>query len=784
MKSYFVFLSRHKLYTAIQAVGLIISIAFIILIGNYVWQQYRLAYSNKYSDRIFAVGSDRFATLSEDDKAELEMKLPTLEGVTRMSDQKIVLNLNGKEHELPMLEVDKDFFDLFPEYEVIEGNKQDFIAGSNILVSEEFVNIHYPNENPIGKDVGGGWIIGGIYKINPPTVLKETDVIWILKDEPDDEKTPFSSIGTYMTFIKAPENTDISKLESTIFNILRPHYSENWVKGFKLYGLPELYFNNSLSWQLKNGNKEMLKLLIGVVILLLISSVINYINLNLALSGSRAKEMATNLLLGSSKTQLILRNIKESILFILVCSLIGLGLAYVLLKPLDKLLINISLSGNMELWRFIHLSIKWNVTSVFIFIGFILLLGILSGLMPAFYSSRYKPIDVVNGVVRTKNRQVFGKIFIIFQNIIAIILISLAILMEYQLSHMRNMPMNSNTENIYIVECFFENYDEAIPFVDRLNKIPEIKKIGYGSNYPGFIGNYQTIKISEDEGVTVGFMRGDKNYFDIMGLKIISGESDPKESGKLYLSESAANEIGVSDAESASKYLISINFNGTTVSSYGGIYKNVPNKNASNSEFNYDSAFILAEGANINFSTTLLLETTDESSELENKILAAYEEYIEELRGVYLEPWKKGFISNLKEEYFVPVKSTIALLEIFMAIAILLSLLGLIAMSTYYANENTKGIAIRKVLGSDVKGEIWRNIRLYMFLVMIAIAVATPLAIIISREYLSRFAYRIENYWWIFIVTSVGSLLIAFLSVYWQISRSAHVNPASELKKE
>ncbi|MCH5230304.1 MAG: hypothetical protein J1F43_00735, partial [Muribaculaceae bacterium] len=457
---------------------------------------------------------------------------------------------------------------------------------------------------------------------------------------------------------------------------------------------------------------------------------------------------------------------------------------YVFLKPLDRLLVNLSLNGNMELWRYIHLSIKWNVASIFIFIGFVLFLGIVSGIMPAFYTSSYKPIDVVNGVIKTKNRQIFGKIFIVFQNVLAIILISLAIVMENQLNHMRNMPMNSNTRNIYKIDCFFENYDEVLPLVDRLIKIPEITKIGYGLNYPGFIGNYRTIKISEDEDIQLGFMRGDRNYFDIMGLKIISGDSDPKESGKLYLSESAANGMEVADGENASKYLNSIYLNGTTVSSYGGTYKNVPNKNASNSEFNFNSVFILSDGVNMSFGGTIILATSEESSELENKILEAYGDYIKELRGVYLEPWKKGFISNLKEEYFVPVKSTIVLLEIFMGLSVMISLLGLIAMSTYYANENTKGIAIRKVLGSDVKGEIWRNIRLYMILVLIAIAVAVPVAIVISREYLSKFAYRIENYWWIFIVASVGSLLIAFLSVYWQISRSAYVNPATELKKE
>ncbi|MCH5230303.1 MAG: ABC transporter permease, partial [Muribaculaceae bacterium] len=313
MKSYFVFLSRHKLYTAIQAVGLIISIAFIILIGNYVWQQYSMAYSNKYSDRIFAVGSDKYATLSEDDKSELEGKLPLLEGVTRISNQKIVLDINGEQKELPMLEVDKDFFELFPEYELTEGNSQDFILGKTILVSEEFARTNYPNENPIGKDMGGGWIISGIFKLNAPTVLQETDVIWILGNERIDDDTPFSSVGTFITFIKVPENTDFRELESNVSKILRPNYDENWIKEFKLYKLPDLYFNNDLSWHLKNGNKEMLKLLIGVVILLLISSIINYINLNLALSGRRAKEVATHLLLGSSKTRMIFRNIWESL---------------------------------------------------------------------------------------------------------------------------------------------------------------------------------------------------------------------------------------------------------------------------------------------------------------------------------------------------------------------------------------------------------------------------------------------------------------------------------------
>lgn len=784
MKSYFIFLSRHKLYTSIQAIGLIISIAFIILIGNYVWQQYRIAHSNKFSDRIFAVGSDEFATLSPDDKGELEGKLSFMEGITRLSNENIVLSINDEKISFPLLEVDKDFFELFPEFELIEGNFEDLTPGTSILISENFAGTHFPEENPIGRNVGSDWVIKAIYRINTPTVLQETDVIRIIYPDTDSEHTPFSTVGSYMTFIKMPPKTDIDKLESEITKILRPHYDENWIKEFKVYDLPSLYFTNDKSWHLKNGNKEMINLLIGVVILLLISSMINYINLSLALSGRRAKEMATHMLLGASKKIMLVKSIFESIIFIFICSLIGLGLAYVFKRPLDDLLFNALTDQLNNEWRFSHLSIKWNTASIFIFIGFIVLLGFLSGVMPAFYSSRYKPIDTVNGIIRAKNRQVFGKIFIVFQNVIAVILISLAIVMESQLNHIRNMPLNSNTDNIYLIQTFFETYDEAIPLIDRYKKIPEIKKIGFGTSYPGHIGMYSSIKIKDEEKIQAGMMRGDRNYFDIMGLKILSGNKNPEGSGILYISETAANLMGITDNESASRYLGIINFNGTSIDNFGGIFKNVPNTSANTSEFNYTTFFILANPDKMRWSNTLLLEVIEESPELEHKIMAQYEEYIKELRGTYVKPWEKGFLSDLNEVSLVTVKSTVVLLEIFMVISIILALLGLIAMSTYYANENTKGIAIRKVLGSDVNGEIWRNIRLYMILVLIAIAMAIPLSIVISREYLSRFAYRIDNYWWIFIVSSLGSLLIASLSVYWQISRSAHINPATELKKE
>jgi putative ABC transport system permease protein len=164
--------------------------------------------------------------------------------------------------------------------------------------------------------------------------------------------------------------------------------------------------------------------------------------------------------------------------------------------------------------------------------------------------------------------------------------------------------------------------------------------------------------------------------------------------------------------------------------------------------------------------------------------MKAYEEYSVKKNGVATPPQQHGYVEDLQKASLANVKVAMRLVELFMLLSVLISLLGLIAMSTYYSGENTKSIAIRKAFGSDLRRELRRTVKDYMILVGIAAIIAAPIAVWLSGKYLERFAYRIEHYGWIIVVAVVITLLLAFLSVLWQTLRAARTNPAEALKKE
>ena len=794
MRSYLKFLSRNKLYTAIEAVGLVVSIAFVILIGNYVYQQYAIAYSNPDIDRIYAVGSKDYIGLSWWDKASLEAEIPEVEVACRVgaSDDGASVMHQGESFNAIVSYGDPELFEVFSEAQVVEGDLETYRLKGQCLVSESFAK-RFLSDNPIGKQLkvlcffeeDDDFTVCGVFHDFTNTMMPATDILLNPEYDPtyaEGKSEPFHSVGNYVTLLKVKKGTNREELEKKVNVVERKNYGNTGILSeFLTYTMPEIYFHNG-QYHFRGGNKQVLHILLIVVLLLFVSALFNYINLNVALSGKRAKEMATRRLLGVQKSGIMLKYIVESVIFTTVCFALAMLLAYTMLPMMNDLLRSVAGDHHGKDWQYVPIQILLTANSLIVYLVVIMVMGSLAGLAPAFLASRFAPIDVVRGTFRFHSKMLFSKIFIVFQNVITVVLITLALLMEVQMQHMLNRPLNARSEGLYSLQFYALNYAEIQPLVNRLDKISGVESVGYGHGFAGNIGMGYGFPTMEGEEVTAQTILGDEIYFNQLGLHIIEDFGHPR-TNSVWFSKSLANKLMLNDS-SMNYYSRKFNMNGARVECVGGVYEDIPTLNAAATTQNEYSAVIVARKEDVLFGSGVMIDVSGDYKETEALIMKAYEEYSADKNGTVVPPAQNGYVQDLLANSLQPVKTAMRLVELFMVLSVLISLLGLIAMSTYYSGENIQSIAIRKAFGSDVRRELWRTVKGYMLLVGLAAVIAIPVAVWLCGKYLERFAYRIDHYGWIIVVAVLLTLVMAFLSVLWQTLRAARTNPAEALKKE
>ncbi|MBQ8957825.1 MAG: hypothetical protein IJ057_04915 [Bacteroidales bacterium] len=291
-----------------------------------------------------------------------------------------------------------------------------------------------------------------------------------------------------------------------------------------------------------------------------------------------------------------------------------------------------------------------------------------------------------------------------------------------------------------------------------------------------------SVKTPDGETVNMQLILCDETYFNMLGFQVVEDFGVPK-TNSVWMSKALANKLSVNDT-TASYYARRMHINGSNPETVGGIYEDVPTRSASASEPNQFSAIIIAKAEDLIWGNGVMVDVSGDYKETEKAIMEAYRDYSEQQNGTFVEAAQNGYVQDLNNLLLRPAKMAMRLLELFMVLSVLISLLGLIAMSTYYSGESTKSIAIRKVFGSNVRRELWRTVKDYMVLVGIAALIGVLVAVWVCGKYLDRFAYRIAHYGWIIVVAVVVAVLMAFGSVLWQTLRAARTNPAEALKKE
>ena len=771
MKSYLKFLSRNKLYTVIEAVGLAVSLAFVILIGSYAWQQWAVTRENPDRESIYNFGMPDYPGLTYGFSDAVMQQVPEAQLAVRYAHNTMLrVGIGDEKIEVyDVTAVGSDFFKLFPYYRFVEGGPEAFDDVSNIVVSESFARAH---DLKVGQAVSineADRTVAGILENLHGTLFKDAD-IWGCEKDPKVNGSalsdPYDHFGSAIVFVKFVPGTDpdiiYDKVEQVCKTIYPDIYGRSFFEKLDMTRLDKMFFKKFDSNSLRHGDTDTLRLLALVGLLLLFSAIFNYINLSFALAGKRAKEMAMRRLLGAERRTVIGKYIAESIVFTAICFGLGLLLAYAFAPALNSLLNDPD----------VPITVQLKPGYLLVYVLLIGLVGALAGLLPALLAGRYKPIDIVRGTFRRSTRMTFSKIFIVLQNALAVFLIAMALLMEAQYQKSLHRPLHADIRSkVQVLALARTGIDELEA---RLAALPFVREIGYASGAPlaGANGQYSEDRAGND--ILYRYLRVDTAAFRMLGFEVLKDYHTPL-AGGVWFGETAFAATGLTDDDLSIDILSRRTGDCDHVA---GIIADFPIE-ASN--MGDKELVIVTIVPREKLTGSFLLEVSGDSSEALKKIQETLDEWKQTTQVYYSQVTR---IEDRLREGLRPARNNMRLLEIFMLLAVLISLLGLVAMSAYYAGERARPIAVRKVFGSTVDSELRRGVRDYMVMVGIACLIGIPLAVWAADKYLEQFTVKLENYAWLFVLAVVLAVAVAFVSVLWQTLKAAKTNPATELKKE
>ncbi len=769
MKSFLNFLKRNKLYTAINVLGLTVSIAFVLLLAAYVQKQLSTDAFHENADRIYLVGDDEF-TSAYYLQDYLKERYPEIEATTAFILEKGMECETGNQKISPYVgAVDSSFFDIF-SFRILRGNGEEFKRGTeNLVVSSTFANRYFGVDDPIGKTVkfpfGTYTIVAVMEDIDHSAipycdVLMRADILPKLNPSHDKE---MSNSGSITTFIMLHEGADILSKQDDMLAYFKKIWWIYEAGSTKVHVVPlrDIFFMQaeygySQFPYLNLGNKQLVNILLTVCLVLLVFSVMNYVNMTTAAVGFRAKEMASRRLLGAGGKNIFGKMIAESTLLCALAALMAVLLAETL-SPYASELLGYSFS-------IFKAASVGNVIAIVAFVG---VLGVLSGFIPAMAMMKFQPIDVVRGTFRTKTKTTYSKVIIIVQSMVTLCMLAVAFTMYVQIRFMIMAPMGYHTRDILNVHNWgYVTVDNQQVLKDRLMAEPFVKNVGFGQGTPMYGTNNNTFAMENGEYIAFQEFRGDNAYFEILGIKKKKDNHTP---GEWWLNETALRKMGLDeDATSYQAYQGRIPI--------GGVYYDFKVK----SLLEPQSAALI-----YNYGETMPLKPWNTLIQIEGDHAAAFAQVAAIFQELYAtDIFEAYYIEDDIVASFNTQKRTLKILVIFTILSVLISALGLLAMSTYYMLQEQKNVALKKVFGLGRGSVLMELIGSFMKMVGIAVLIGVPVGWWIINHWLQEFSYRIPIYWWLFAGSALLTGLLSLAAVLWQSIKTANTNPAVILKKD
>ena len=813
-------LRKSKGFTALNIIGLASGLGVCLLIVLYVTDELSYDRYNVNADRIYRIDADSYINNTQFQAANtsklfgpaLVASYPKIQQMVRFRNPGDLLVRKGNDHVLDhqFTFADSTIFKVFT-LPMIAGDPNTALNDPHSIVIDESAARRYFNSTDV---IGRTLEVG---RNNTP--LKITGVI---RDMPEQSQFHFSFIrpiresynfndpsdndwlsSNYYTYILVQPGTTQAEVQKDVDEVVNLNVGRALQEMFHvsvtdlgkagnhfrypIVPLTDVHLYSNKSYELEaNSNIQFVYIFFIIAVLILLIACVNFMNLSTARSANRAKEVGIRKVAGSTKGHLILQFLIESLLLSLFALVLALGIAVLLLPVFNQL------AG-----KSLHPDVLFSGRFLPILILLVLLVGCLAGSYPAFYLSSFQPIDVLKGKMAAGFRSSWLRSsLVVFQFFISIGLIVSTLVIYRQLHYIRNKEVGFNRDQVLVIhDTWSLGRDGMTNLRKSLLTLAGVTDATVTSDIPTAGGDqyrqpgwFRDASLDARKVTFMTTLQVDDHYVPTLGMQMVKGRNFdlaqfPTDSTAVLLNEAAVANLGVKDPLNLIIYNRADEVKANQADQTDHFKPFAFHVIGVVKDFNYNSMHdkirpLIMVVNNFNWAGMAVRFHTNDAFSLVRQVESKFHAAKQGL------PFSYTFMDNDFDQLYHADQQTGQIFITFAVFAILIACLGLFGLVTYAAEQRTKEIGIRKVLGARVTSIVGLLSKEFTMLVGIAALIAFPAAWWAMYKWLETFAYRTEISWWIFLVAGAVALAIALLTVSIQTIRAALANPIKSLRSE
>lgn len=786
-------LLNNKVYSLINISGLAIGLACFILISTYIKNE--LSYDNFHekADRIYrpveiqqhpGVGTQHVAVTMGPLAPALLNDFPEIENAARIWPVGTFFCRYGEKgfYEEDVVFADPAIFEIFT-IPLKYGNAETaLINPHSLVINEDLAHKYFGREDPTGETL----IVHHSRGANDYTVTG------VMQNYPENSHLNFSMLGSFVTvenqldwlrswdtntlatYVLLQEGVSKSELQEKFPQFLDKNLPEGSGDDFEMYLQPLLdihLHSGHIVYQTFNhnqGSSDNVYMFSAIALFVLLIACINFMNLSTARSAKRAKEVGIRKVLGSDRRHLICQFLGESIIITLIALLLSLGLVQLAYSSFQVIFENGIIFDYNENWTF---ALELMVIA--------LIVGIVAGSYPAFFLSSYQPAQSLKGsLISGSKGSLLRKVLVLLQFSIAIALIVCTWIVKEQMDYIRNKELGFNKDQIVYVPLRNKDIREKLRLLkNELKKHSKIVNVSASSGLRGASGSQGTITVAGTNQEVEMMMRWshvDFDFIETMQMEIVQGRDFSRAfamdtSNSVIINETAVQEFGWDDP-------IGKQFEGKDGEPNDVVIGVVKDFHFYTLHQKIEPLVMYLKPARCRY---LLVKVNPH--DMSSTIALIEETWNKHVAGY---PFEYGFLDKHFEEIYRGDENTGRLFAAFSLVAIFVACLGLFGLASFTAEQKTKEIGVRKVLGASVAGLVLLLSREFTKWVALASLIAFPVAYTVVQDWLANFVYRTEIHFHIFILSAVLVVVIALLTVSWQATKAAIANPVDSLRYE